>query len=149
MGDTHYGNAMTEVALALAMGFFSIMVLAMVSMGAGSAVTDTAGETEAARSIAARLAPAKASADDRATVAPAADDMLLIYFRGTFFDRALTPVDPAGMTFAGRVLLALPPDLAMSEALAVRERVATENLVVSMLNPEWLGALQRAGGKEQ
>ena len=34
MGEDHYGNALTEVALALAMAFFSIMVLAIVSMGA-------------------------------------------------------------------------------------------------------------------
>ena len=34
MGEDYYGNAMTEVALALAMAFFSIMVLAIVSMGA-------------------------------------------------------------------------------------------------------------------
>ena len=32
MGDTYYGNAMTEVALALSMAFFSIMILAMISM---------------------------------------------------------------------------------------------------------------------
>ena len=36
MGDTGQTNAMAEVALALAMGFFSIMVLTMVSMGAGA-----------------------------------------------------------------------------------------------------------------
>ena len=35
MYDGSQGNAMTEVALALAMGFFSLLVLALVSMGAG------------------------------------------------------------------------------------------------------------------
>ena len=34
MADSSYGNAMTEIALALAMAFFSIMVLTMVSMSA-------------------------------------------------------------------------------------------------------------------
>ena len=37
MYDGSQGNAMTEIALALAMGFFSILVLTMVSMGAGDA----------------------------------------------------------------------------------------------------------------
>ena len=32
MGDTYYGNAMTEIALALSMAFFSIMILAIISM---------------------------------------------------------------------------------------------------------------------
>ena len=33
MNDSTAGNAMTEIALALAMAFFSIMVLSMISMG--------------------------------------------------------------------------------------------------------------------
>lgn len=147
MGDTHYGNAMTEVALALAMAFFSIMILAMVSMGAGAG-TGTAAETPD-RAIAARLAPAAPDAPASATTAAAAADTLLIYHRGRFLDRDLAPVDPAAMRFSGRVVLALPPDLAMAEALTARGRVATENLVVSMLNQEWLGALARAEGKEK
>ncbi|MEK9673064.1 MAG: hypothetical protein VW268_11270 [Rhodospirillaceae bacterium] len=36
MDGSHYGNAMTEIALVLAMAFFSLMVLTLVSMGAGS-----------------------------------------------------------------------------------------------------------------
>ena len=36
MTDDQHSNAMTEVALALAMAFFSIMVLAVVSMGVGT-----------------------------------------------------------------------------------------------------------------
>ena len=35
MTDATQGNAMTEIALAMAMGFFSVMVLTMMSMGAG------------------------------------------------------------------------------------------------------------------
>ena len=35
MHDTTQGNAMTEIALAMAMGFFSVMVLTMMSMGVG------------------------------------------------------------------------------------------------------------------
>ena len=35
MSETHYGNAMTEIALARAMSFFSIMALTMASTGAG------------------------------------------------------------------------------------------------------------------
>ncbi|MBL6929462.1 MAG: hypothetical protein ISR44_09855 [Rhodospirillales bacterium] len=42
MEDTGYGNAMTEIALALAMAFFSIMVLTMISMGVGEGKIDPA-----------------------------------------------------------------------------------------------------------
>ena len=68
------GNAMTEIALALAMGFFSIMVLTMVSMGAGSG--------DAAEAVAARLAPPEADAEPAAVVARTEDDFVLIYHDG-------------------------------------------------------------------
>ena len=35
MNDGTQGNALTEIALAMAMGFFSVMVLTMMSMGVG------------------------------------------------------------------------------------------------------------------
>jgi hypothetical protein len=57
-------NAMTEIALALATGFFSIMVLTMVSMGAGF--------RESKPASAVILAPAAADAPSSATVAPGA-----------------------------------------------------------------------------
>ena len=56
MGETHYGNAMTEVALALAMAFFSIMILAMVSMGAAHNKAASDDRQKADTSIAAKLA---------------------------------------------------------------------------------------------
>ena len=43
MGEAHYGNAMTEVALALAMAFFSIMILTMVSMRAAPEMAKAPG----------------------------------------------------------------------------------------------------------
>ncbi len=50
MHDGSQGNAMTEIALALAMGFFSILVLTMVSMGAGhgGGLRQLAGERQRA-----------------------------------------------------------------------------------------------------
>ena len=38
-GGTEPGSAMTEVALALAMAFFALMLLTMLSMGAGAPST--------------------------------------------------------------------------------------------------------------
>ena len=71
--NTTADSAMTEVALALAMGFFSIMVLTMVSMGTGSPVT--AKVTEAARlADAAVLQPPQRIARGIVGEAGAADD---------------------------------------------------------------------------
>ena len=136
MGETHYGNAMTEVALALAMAFFSIMVLAMVSMGAGDFAAAT--KPDEASAVVAALAPSAPETEAAARLRPSVADTLVIYHGGAFLDRSLQPLDPAGMTFSGRVILALDPGLSMAEALAARARINTRNLVVSVLDETWL-----------
>jgi hypothetical protein len=145
--DTHgpESNAMAEVALALAMGFFSIMVLAMVSMGAG-------GSTETAQTVrlpdgVAMAAPPKASeaksapTDNSAAVAPGD---LLIYHDGRYLDATLSPIDIA--TWApkgGRPVLAVVPDLSMTEALKARTRLSGVNPTVTVLDEAWLARLNK------
>jgi hydroxymethylpyrimidine/phosphomethylpyrimidine kinase len=137
---------MTEIALALAMGFFSIMVLTMVSMGAGRIQAPDDAERTA---IAAALAPAAANAAKAARLKPDAEAVLVIYHRGRFYDRRLRVIDPAAEAYEGRVVLALDRALNMGEALAVRARVATPDLVVSTLDQRWTEALTRLPEEEE
>ena len=81
MTDSHYSNAMTEIALALAMGFFSVMVLAMVSMGAGF---QTASDTTAATLTVQAAAPGGTAASP--------DDTLVVHFQGRFLNAAMKPI---------------------------------------------------------
>lgn len=134
MEDNGYGNAMTEIALALAMAFFSIMVLTMISMGVGDGKTDaTAG---------AMLAPPKSETAPAATVSPQAEDLILVYYQGRYLDTSLNPVDPAGVRAAGRVILALEPTLPTREAVAARARIDVRDLVVTVLDDRWLTTLR-------
>ena len=125
---------MTEIALALAMAFFSIMVLTMISMGVGDGKSDaTAG---------AMLAPPKADAAPAATLSPAAEDTVLVYFDGRYLDKDLNPVDPKAVHAAGRVILALEPSLPTREAVAARARIDVQDLVVTVLDDRWLKTLR-------
>ena len=148
MADAHYGNAMTEVALALSMAFFSIMILAMVSM---SAVHETTQARQDApdKTLAAKLAIAEPNTSKTGTASPSAEDTLIIYHQGKFLDRDLNPLDPKIVQSDGRVILALSPNTAMAEALKARSAIGTENLIVSMLNEKWLAALKRRQTKEK
>ena len=146
MGESHYGNAMTEIALALAMGFFSIMVLTMVSMGAGRGESPEVAERTV---IAAALAPASADADGAGRLKAQAKDVLVIYHRGRFYDRQLRIIDPAAEAFPGRVVLALDGTLNVGEALAARSRVGTPDLIVSTLDQRWMEALGRLPEEEE
>ncbi len=159
MDGTHYGNAMTEIALALAMAFFSLMVLTLVSMGAGG--TDGAGSVARAASatgpVTARLvaskeadvpARARAARPGKPSETARPDDLLVIHWAGRFLDRELRPFDlsrlsPNKRKQGQRAVLALDPALPLAEALAARAQLPAANLVVAPLNAKWRRALER------
>jgi len=136
-------NAMTEVALALAMGFFSILVLTMVSMGAGSA------EDAASTPATVILVPSNQGASSEQ--APRDEDTIIVYHQHRFFDAGLTPVDPQTIHTEGRVVLVLGRDLPMSEVMAAHAQISAPNLVVSTYDDRWEDALKQkrslAGGQ--
>lgn len=129
------GNAMTEIALALAMGFFSIMVLTMVSMGAGSG--------KEAATVAARLAAPRAGAEAAAVVTQTAQDVIVIYHGGRLLSQDLTPIAAADIPTDRRVILAVDPAIPMNEAIRIRASLAATDLVVSTLDERWLQRLER------
>ncbi len=129
------GNAMTEIALALAMGFFSIMVLTMVSMGAG-----TGEKTEA---VAARLAAPASDADPAAVVTQNQDDVILIYHGGRLMTADLAAIAVADVPTDRRIILAVDPAISMEEAIRIRASLASADLVVSTLDQRWLQRLER------
>lgn len=133
---------MTEIALALAMGFFSIMVLTMISMGSGSSQTAPGQPTVL------KLTPS--TDPDKATVGDAAssqsDDLILIFDGDRYFDVDLKPVDPGTLLMAmpdpdRRVVLALKPSLSVEKAIAAQRLIAVPNLVISSLDERWVKAL--------
>ena len=133
MNDPGSGNAMTEIALALAMAFFSIMVLTMISMGTGVQPKRP--------TVGAVLAPTS-TAHSPAVITPGPEDLILIHYQGRFFDRELKPIEPAAPKGGGRVILALSPEISMREALDIRAQVKTQNLIVSTLGERWLKTLR-------
>ena len=138
MGDGSHNNAMAECALALAMAFFSIMVLTMVSMGAGVEARP-AGSPPAAERISLRPStPSEATAQNETT----GQGTIIIHYRGRFYDRDLTPLTPENVPSNGHAILAIDPTLSMADAIAVRRRIANPDLTVTTLDARWLEALK-------
>ena len=137
-------NAMTEIALALAMGFFSLMVLTLISMGAG------AGEKRAPDTPAVVALAPSTGAPAHANAAPRKNDLIVIFDGARFLDTTLAAIDPAATAQqaqqAGRrVVLALDPALSVRKAMEARERIGVPDLVVSSLDARWLKALRNQG----
>jgi hypothetical protein len=134
-------GAMTEVALALAMGFFSIMVLTLVSMGGGSG---DATSYEAIRLV-------QTTQDRPASVLPTGDDQIVIFDGERFFDTDLNPIDPATVSDAGerRIVLAIDPAVRLADVMAARDRISAVNLVIANLDDRWRTAIEaaKAAGK--
>jgi hypothetical protein len=145
MNSSASGNAMTEVALALAMAFFSLMVLTMVSMGTPQPVQPTAANPAVGSQ---NMSVALAAGETAPADTPEPEPTLVVFWQGRFLDQNLQQVDVATRKFDGRVILALPPDVPMGEALAARARINAGNLVVSALNKAWLERLRKPSGKE-
>ena len=138
MSESHYSNAMTEIALALAMAFFSIMVLTMLSMGAEFQSTPSMVTAERLDLVPSSLP------GDGAGGPVAADETVILHYRGRFLDAQLRAVDPLDIAAEGTIVLAIDPGLPIAEAVAIRERIPTTDLVVTTLDGRWLEALEEA-----
>lgn len=129
-------GAMTEVALALAMGFFSILVLALVSMGAGT------GDSAPFQAI--RVVQSAPSASE--SVLPDRNDLIVIFDGKRYLDTDLNPLDPVTLAVAPerRVVLAVDPTVQLAAVMEARARIATANLVIANLDARWRAAIEAA-----
>ena len=154
MNSASSGNAMTEVALALAMAFFSLMVLTMVSMGTPQEAPQSAAKVanKSPKMVLAQVSKEVSNeTSNKATDAPKKTRKratLIVFWKGQFLDRNLQSLDLKAQKFDGRVILALPPDLPMGQALDARAKIKAGNLVVSTLNDRWLDRLSASSRKE-
>ena len=135
-------NAMTEIALALAMGFFAIMVLAIVSMGAGATTPNGAEEIPNKKRIMTSALASASSPDAMGTTTVSSKDRLVIFYDGRFYDDTLKKILPENLGRCGRVILAVPPTLSMSESLGARAEVSTRDLIVTTLDRAWMKRLK-------
>lgn len=143
MDDATTSHALTESALALAMGFFCILVLALASMGEGE-VPPTAAAGPGAGAAAGPAAGIVAGGPGGERMR--ADDRLVIYFSGRLIGPDRQPVDPSDLAGAGRVVLAVEPGLTLTDLLEVRGRLPVGDLVVTALDDAWRASLA-AGAK--
>ena len=134
-GDTQE-NAMTEIALAMAMGFFSIMILTMISMGVPR--QDEGPKTvnvPVINLVTAKEAPRKLLKVEK-------NDVFLVFDGKAYLDRNLKIVKPLEVPSDRRVILALIPDLPITKALSAQKPFVGRKIILTALNSGWESALQ-------
>lgn len=132
-----YGvDTLTEISLALAMAFFCVMVLTLLSL-------PNAEPRAGAAASGALLLPAAAPSSAVPALKPGPQDLVFLYAHGRFFDLDAKPATPPTRLGDKRVILAVDPAAPLAEVMAARARFATDNLIVSSLDARWLSALER------
>ena len=143
--ESNQTKAMVEVALALAMGFFSIMVLAMVSMSAGTGSQGGLAnfhqpvkvESQKHREI-----KDNSAADHKIEVK---ETDLIIWFENQFLDSNLKIINPSSwLKNTPTPILAVAPNTGLQHLLNIKEKLESDNITITSLNDEWLKRLKLA-----
>ena len=135
-------SAMTEIALALAMGFFSIMVLTIISMGSGAAP----GVQKFPNISLVEPVDRQDKSSGLEDFQNSKKQKIIIFDGKRFMDTELRPLDVAKINSDPKnndvvLVLAMPPEISIKSAMDAKNRIKAENLVVSHLNQAWLDAL--------
>lgn len=130
-------NPLAEVALALAMAFFSLMILMLFAM----VNAPQADGTEAAAATVEMTTNAKAKATDDA------ERQLVIFTEDGVFDSTLTPLDPAGIDTQRPVILAVSDRMPISSITGFQRQYPELTLEIAELTPEWQARLAASQGK--
>lgn len=133
-------NAMTEVALALAMGFFSLMVLTLVSMGSGTIESSKA--TDFSSIVLAEQTKSQSGGSESSE-----DDVFFFYWNGGFYNRDGDLVDPVTIDVppGGRVVLVVDPNSSLTAVMRARALIAGGNVIVAEMNEAWMAAMRALG----
>ena len=144
--ESHQTKAMVEVALALAMGFFSIMVLAMVSMGAGVGTLPAIVGLPSGVSVVASTPEDQAPRDAGGPGTPVAPADLIIFHEGQFLGADLRPVEPSAWRVGkAKMVLAVAPDTDFSAVMNARRQIGGADVTVTSLDGRWLARLREHG----
>ena len=120
-------NPLAEVALALAMAFFSLMILMLFAM------------VNAPKADAPDVGPATVEMAGESRDPPPDNEErhLVIFTDGGFFDEDLNRLDPAAIDPAQPVILAVSQQMPISRITGFQRRYPDLTIEIAELTPDW------------
>ena len=120
-------NPLAEVALALAMAFFSLMILMLFAM------------VNAPKADATDVGPAtmEMAVESRDPPPDNEERHLVIFTDGGFFDEDLNRLDPAAIDPAQPVILAVSQQMPISRITGFQRRYPDLTIEIAELTPDW------------
>lgn len=140
-------QAMTEVALGLSMAFFSLLILALFSIGLPEQA-EKSKPVQKQQSLSAeqqlKLAPRNTGTSTKK--ASKNNQQYAFYFNGQFYDKNLKRLsieNLAAFEVTRPLILAVPDNLPLLQVMALRKQINHPNLSITMLNQKWQMQLEK------
>lgn len=137
-------NAMTEVALGLSMAFFSLLILALISISIPEAqVAKTSEEEKIAPLLLKKTIELSAKdKEDNEVVPPDVNTpQFAFYVKGKLFDQELQLRTFSSFDKTQRLVIAVEKNISFSEVYELKSAVNHPELSITMINQQWLERL--------
>ena len=128
-------NPLAEVALALAMAFFSLMILMLFAMVNAPTIDDMNAEPTTV----------EMDANPRDQANNEDERQLVIYSTAGFFDEQLNRLNPAEIDPTIPVILAVSDQMAISRITSFQRQYPDLKLEIAELTPEWQARIASMG----
>lgn len=136
----HSTQAMTEVSLALSMAFFSLLLVALISIG-----VPESGDAEQAKAITVPefvLTETSPSAKDTQAANEVLATQYIFHFDSKFYDQYLEEVDMSTLNIVQKLVIAMPTDTDVSQALALQKQFRGFDLSLTIMDDKWRAAFE-------
>ena len=131
-------NPLSEIALAMAMAFFSIMVLALISMG-GIVVDEP--RPAIPESALHKIVPSETK-NIEGHAERTNEPELIIFYNGSFLNSSLETVAPKAWKPEGQPVLALAPTATLLDTVSAKSKLPFPNVTITTLDERWLRRLK-------
>ena len=128
-------NPLAEVALALAMAFFSLMILMLFAMVNAPSIDEMKAEPTTV----------KMDLDPRNQANNNDERQLVIYTADGFFDEQLNRLDPAAVDPARPVILAVSDQMPISRIIGFQRDYPGLTVEIAELTPDWQARINGMG----
>lgn len=145
-------QAMTEVALALSMAFFSLLLLALVSIGVPDSqfsIENTHKESaqenilEAVPEFVLRESvdlTKERSENSRKGTSSNQDTQYVFYYKSKLYDKNLQHTHISKLSSTQKTVVAMPMDTDVAQALELQQRFSEFNVTLTIMDKDWLAA---------
>lgn len=138
-------QAMTELALGLSMAFFSIMILALLSMHQPTMSNPQPDPANGINKLLVNHVVDVAAAAPGSGSTQSLDDQtqVVFYFNGKLFDQSLQQLRGNRLDKNHQLIIAVEPNVSFLQVVKLKNRINHPQLSITTINEQWLQQLQQ------